>query len=234
MKTLQEILHARASGKDSRAAHAVVDVQGGRVRLLMGAIGDHARVVLNVEGNDVTILSPSDLYRSPNEQADAEADRLRRSMTSDNIAPGTNLAPNAFALGAKETAPEGADADDDGGSGADDMLLGSNVLPAMIEIAPGNEAQLGAVVSRAHKESGLSVADWNALPNEDRETRLAATVDAMRAEAASPASIDHTAFAKDALLEIAATEKVEGVTQAMNKREIAEAINRKRAEAASK
>lgn len=232
MKTLQEILHARASGKDSRAAHAVVDVQGGRVRLLMAAIGEHARVVLNVEGNDVTILAPSDLYRTPNEEADVEAERLRRAMTSDNIAPGTNLAPNAFALGAKQTAPEGGEDDDDGGSGADDMLLGSSVLPSLIEIAAGTEVQLGAVVARAHKKSGLSVADWNVLPNDDREAKLVATVDTMRAEAAAPAVVDHTAHAKDALLEMAVDEKVEGVTSTMTKREIADAINKKRAEAA--
>lgn len=232
MKTLQEILHARASSRESRAANAVVDIQGGRVRILMADIGGHARVILNVEGNDVTILAPSDLYRTPNEQADAEADRLRRSMTSDNIAPGTNLEPNAFAAGAKPDVQGNAEDDDDGGSDADDTLVGSSVLPAMIEIAAGSEVQLGAVVARAHKESGLSVTDWNALAGDDREAKLAATVEAMKAEAGAPKLVDHTAHAKDALLEMAADEKVEGVTSTMNKREIADAINKKRAEAA--
>ena len=231
MKTLQEILHARASSRESRAANAVIDIQGGRVRILMADIAGHARVVLNVEGNDVTILAPSDLYRTPNEEADAAADEARRNMTSDNMAQGTNLAPNAFALGAQRDA-QNDDQTEPGGADAHDMLLGSSALPSIIEIAAGNEVQLGAVVARAHKDSGLSVADWNALANDDREAKLAATVEAMKAEASAPKLVDHTAHAKDALLEMAADEKVEGISSTMNKREIADAINKKRAEAA--
>ena len=66
-----------------------------------------------------------------------------------------------------------------------ETLLGSSILPSMIELAEGNEVPLGAVVIRAHKESELSIADWNALENDDREARLAETLEAMKAEAES-------------------------------------------------
>ncbi|HEL3748629.1 TPA: hypothetical protein UMV35_000888 [Stenotrophomonas maltophilia] len=59
---------------------------------------------------------------------------------------------------------------------AQESLLGSNVLPANIELAEGVTVQLGEVVRRTHEASGLSVADWNALGKDDREARLAATV----------------------------------------------------------
>lgn len=67
-----------------------------------------------------------------------------------------------------------------------ETLLGSSVLPAMVDIAPGKSVQLGNVVARAHKASGLSVDEWNALTAEDREARLAETVEAWKTEAAAP------------------------------------------------
>jgi len=63
-------------------------------------------------------------------------------------------------------------------------LLGSSLLPSLVEIAQGLTVQLGAIVARAHKESALDVEAWNDLPEEDREARLAAVVEAMKAEAA--------------------------------------------------
>lgn len=65
-----------------------------------------------------------------------------------------------------------------------DTLLGSSVLPAEIEIAPGKSVQLGRVVVQARKASGLSVDDWNALAEADREARLAQEVEVLKAEAA--------------------------------------------------
>lgn len=73
-----------------------------------------------------------------------------------------------------------------GKASAAETLLGSSVLPSMVEIGPGKSVQLGNVVARAHKASGLSVDDWNALVAEDREARLAETVEAWKAEAATP------------------------------------------------
>lgn len=63
-----------------------------------------------------------------------------------------------------------------------ETLLGSSVLPPMVEIGPDISVQLGEIVARAHTESGLSIADWNAMANDEREALLAATVDAMTAE----------------------------------------------------
>jgi hypothetical protein len=63
-----------------------------------------------------------------------------------------------------------------------ETLLGSSVLPSMVEIGPNIYVQLGDVVARAHTESGLTLADWNAMANDEREALLAATVDAMKAE----------------------------------------------------
>lgn len=65
-----------------------------------------------------------------------------------------------------------------------ETLLGSSILPSMVLIAEGIEVQLGTVVERAHRESGLSLEDWNDLVDADREALLAATVEAMKAEAA--------------------------------------------------
>lgn len=67
-----------------------------------------------------------------------------------------------------------------------ETLLGSSVLPSMVEIGPGKSVQLGNVVARAYKASGLSAEDWNALAAEDREARLAETVEAWKGEAATP------------------------------------------------
>lgn len=61
------------------------------------------------------------------------------------------------------------------------MLLGSNILPAHIWIK-NEERQLGDVVRRAHKDSGLSVDAWNALSEKAREYLLVDAVYAMRAE----------------------------------------------------
>ena len=72
-------------------------------------------------------------------------------------------------------------------------LLGSSVLPSMVEIAPGRKVQLGHVVARAHKASGLSQDDWNGLPEAEREALLAAAVEAWKVEAvAKPARVPAT------------------------------------------
>lgn len=69
-------------------------------------------------------------------------------------------------------------------------LLGSDILPALILLIAGVEVQLGEVVARAHSDSGLSAEEWNELPNDDREERLAQAVEAMRAEAQAKAEAD--------------------------------------------
>lgn len=66
-----------------------------------------------------------------------------------------------------------------------DTLLGSNILPALVDVAEGLQLQLGDVVATAHAKSGMTVAEWNALVDDDREARLAEAIEALRAEAAA-------------------------------------------------
>lgn len=80
---------------------------------------------------------------------------------------------------------------------AKDVLVGSNVLSANIELAEGVTVQLGEVVRRTHEASGLSVADWNALNDGDREARLAATVLELQAAAEAEAEAKKGAAAAD-------------------------------------
>ncbi len=61
-------------------------------------------------------------------------------------------------------------------------LLGSSVLPALIDIGVGDPVQLGLVVANAHKASGLSADAWNAQPDADREALLEAEIGRMREE----------------------------------------------------
>lgn len=51
----------------------------------------------------------------------------------------------------------------------DEILLGSSILPAVVELIPGEHAQLGVVVVHAHELSGMSIEDWNAQDEEARE-----------------------------------------------------------------
>jgi hypothetical protein len=53
-----------------------------------------------------------------------------------------------------------------------ETLKGSNTLPAHIEITEGVTIPLGDLVMLAHKQSGLSVDAWNALPEGERDGLL--------------------------------------------------------------
>lgn len=73
------------------------------------------------------------------------------------------------------------------GAAPQETLLGSNVLPANIELAEGVSVQLGEVVRQAFEHSGLSIADWNALEDGDREAELAAVVRELQSAAEAEA-----------------------------------------------
>ncbi len=77
------------------------------------------------------------------------------------------------------------------------VLVGSNVLPSNIELAEGVTVPLGEVVRRTHDASDLSVADWNALDDGDREARLAATVLELQAAAEAEAEAKKGAATAD-------------------------------------
>lgn len=76
--------------------------------------------------------------------------------------------------------------------GPTDVLVGSNLLPSLVDVGGEEPIQLGEVVKSAHALSGLSVEAWNAQPDADREQYLADAVDAIRAAVGSPASNSNT------------------------------------------
>lgn len=80
----------------------------------------------------------------------------------------------------------------------DVVLVGSSVHPATFEIG-GQTFQLGNVVAMAHTTSGLSVADWNALPDDERHDRIDAELDRLQAEAEAAQGDGDTKPAADGL-----------------------------------
>ena len=84
------------------------------------------------------------------------------------------------------------------GAAPQETLLGSNVLPANIELAEGVSVQLGEVVRQAFEHSGLSIADWNALEDGDREAELAAMVRELQSVAEAEAEAKKGAATADA------------------------------------
>lgn len=60
-----------------------------------------------------------------------------------------------------------------------EMLLGSTMLPPEITISDDITVSLSQVVSTAHSESGLTIKEWNALPDDEREAMLVKTINSM-------------------------------------------------------
>lgn len=60
-------------------------------------------------------------------------------------------------------------------------LVGSDKLPAEIEIAKGQKLALGDAVAEAHKQSGLTVEQWNGLEADDRHGRIVAVIEEAKA-----------------------------------------------------
>ncbi len=53
-----------------------------------------------------------------------------------------------------------------------DVLIGSSEFNATIDLIDNTQIQLGDLVAQTHASSGLSVADWNALEQADRDAKL--------------------------------------------------------------
>lgn len=104
---------------------------------------------------------------------------------ADEVEPTTIEKPKASSSGRSTGRPKGQTAQqpDDQPDASADTLIGTNILPALIEIAPGKEVPLGEVVAKAHAKSGLSLEEWNALPEADRDALLTSMVDELKAEA---------------------------------------------------
>lgn len=103
-----------------------------------------------------------------------------KSLIQDRIAVPAEM-PAAVTEKASRSAPRGAKHKDAQAPADPETLLRSSVLPALVEIAPGKTVQLGEIVAKAHENSGLSIEEWNALLDADRDARLAAVVDALKA-----------------------------------------------------
>ena len=69
-----------------------------------------------------------------------------------------------------------------------ETLNGSNTLPAEIELRDGVTMPLGDIVMLAHKQSGLSVDAWNALPEGERDGLLNKEIEDARSALATTAS----------------------------------------------
>lgn len=65
--------------------------------------------------------------------------------------------------------------------GHEETLLGSSIAPSEVEIH-GRTVQLGEIVARAHADSGLTVAEWNELDDENRENLIAGAAQAIADE----------------------------------------------------
>lgn len=78
-----------------------------------------------------------------------------------------------------------------------DVLYGSDNFPADVVIVDGVTVPLGDVVRRAFTDSTLTVADFNALEQRDRDALLDIAVDALRGEhrAAAAAAAEQAAAA---------------------------------------
>ena len=62
-------------------------------------------------------------------------------------------------------------------------LIGSEVLPENITLHGRKKISLGDLVAAAFDDSGISAEEWNALSDDDREGRINAKLDALKAEA---------------------------------------------------
>lgn len=64
-------------------------------------------------------------------------------------------------------------------------LVGSNSLPAMVELAQNVEVPAGDIVKRAFEDSGMSTQEWNELDEDVREALILAARSAMMDEESS-------------------------------------------------
>lgn len=87
----------------------------------------------------------------------------------------------ALAIG-NSLLPAGDD-DDTSGAGAAGTLVGSSNFDAVLEVA-GKQVQLGDVVAAAHAASGMTVEEWNALTEPERDDLIEAELTRMEGEGA--------------------------------------------------
>lgn len=148
------------------------------------------------EATIVALLKTDNFYPAP-EDAQAALDLLNRLAP---IEPETELEVDLGEPGNKPDAALELDDDEPAdpnampieGAGAtpaaeaSQLLLGSDNFDPEVEIG-GKMVQLGLVVAAAHAKSGLTVQEWNALPQDQRDDLIDDAADDMEAEAMAAA-----------------------------------------------
>ena len=116
--------------------------------------------------------TPRDVVKKPSTPAKPKADKPQ----ADNPTKGD--APLQVALG-QGTQLSGALV-----SSSAETLIGSSKFDATYEIG-GQTVQLGTLVLEAHKRSGVSLEEWNKLPDAERDTMIGKVLEEMQAVAAA-------------------------------------------------
>ncbi len=79
----------------------------------------------------------------------------------------------------------------------ENILLGSSVHPATFDLGDGKTAQLGDVVAQAHELSGMTTAEWNAMPDEARHQLIDAVLDGMAGDSDDKGGADENKHPED-------------------------------------
>jgi hypothetical protein len=244
MKTLQDLLLERVVAGDQRAAHAVIDVRGGNVRILLGAIGDLGRIILSVDDNDVRVLYPAPPETDQlSDAADAEGAGERRPVDiaagefvddRDPLHPGENPLDavariEAEGLNARQpeavsttTAVPGAVVSEAGEAGGDGL---SEIKNPQGEGIGDDDASDDDADQSGHDAGGEPEKGAGGEGNDDGNGG-----DDLKDEPKIEA-IDPTSMTKDQLLALAEKEGA-AVNSGATKADIAAAINEKRGAAA--
>lgn len=238
MRTLQDLLLERVVAGDHRAAHAVIDVRGGNVRILLGAIGDLGRIILSVDDNDVRVLYPAPA--EPDQVADADDDEAtseRRPVDNaagefvddrDPLKPGENpldAVSRIEAEGLNARQPE-AVSTTTAIAGAVPPVAGEAGGDGLSEIKNPQDNGNGDDGDKSGDDAGGEHGNDAGGEGNDDSNSGDDPKDEPKVEEVDPASMT-----KDQLLALAEKEGV-AVTGGATKAEIASAINAKRGEAA--
>lgn len=137
-----------------------VDIGGTEYHFQPYTDGAHVCEVANEAHADrfLSITEGYRLYRGKGTPADGNAANPAGAVPDANVGADAH-APHPMA--APAASPE--------------ILLGGD-FPASFDIH-GATYSLGDIVARAHTESGLSVADWNNLPEDERDGKIEAELD---------------------------------------------------------
>lgn len=206
MQTLEDILRARTGGSDSRAATALIEARKEGLRIILGAVGGLGKIVIGVDGDDVSVLYPSAAADAA-ESGEGDATNVRRppdlaagEYVDDRnpLKPGENPADAPARIEAEGLSPRQPET-------VSTTTGIASAIPAETGVA-GDGAPAGASEVKNPAEGGEGGGD-------------------------QPEAVDPDAFSKDDLIALAGKEGAE-IKSNDTKAEIAAAINAKRGIAA--